>query len=247
MGLFQHKHKHSSDDDFAAEEHFLDENFREELRNHARLYFDKVIKENGNLFKQDLDDTITQLNIGLKEHTAKQLDDAVVQISADLKAHVSEALDTQFTTFSEAAKAAQDATLASLQTSATGLEEQHKQLSATLQKSIANQSVMLESLFQENMAKIAAVKEANDAALASLNRSIEELQTQNDELTSSLEKKIATQEEAMIKAFEGNMAQVVEHYLLEALSDQYDLKTQLPSIIQQMEANKQAIVDDMKL
>jgi len=247
MGLFQHKHKHSSDDDFATEEHFLDENFREELRNHARLYFDKVIKENGHLFKQDLDDTITQLNIGLKEHTAKQLDDAVVQISADLKAHVSEALDTQFTTFSEAAKAAQDAALVSLQTSATGLEEQHKQLSSTLQKSIANQSVMLESLFQENMAKIAAVKEANDAALASLNRSIEELQTQNDELTSSLEKKIATQEEAMIKAFEGNMAQVVEHYLLEALSDQYDLKTQLPSIIQQMEANKQAIVDDMKL
>ena len=43
------------------------------------------------------------------------------------------------------------------------------------------------------------------------------------------------------------MAQVVEHYLLGALGDQYDVKAQLPSIIKQLEDNKQVIVDDMKL
>ena len=43
------------------------------------------------------------------------------------------------------------------------------------------------------------------------------------------------------------MARIIEHYLLEALGDQYDLKAQLPAIIQQLETNKQAIVDDMKL
>ena len=43
------------------------------------------------------------------------------------------------------------------------------------------------------------------------------------------------------------MAAIVERYLLGALGDQYDLKAQLPAIIKQMEENKQAIADDMKL
>lgn len=51
----------------------------------------------------------------------------------------------------------------------------------------------------------------------------------------------------LVDAFEQNMAQIIEHYLLGALGDQYDLKAQLPSIIKQMQDNKQAIVDDMKL
>jgi hypothetical protein len=43
------------------------------------------------------------------------------------------------------------------------------------------------------------------------------------------------------------MAVVVEHYLLGALGEQYDMKAQLPMIIKQMDANKKAMMDDMKL
>jgi len=249
MGLFQHKdHKGLTDAEaFEAEQHFFDENFREELRNHGRLYFEKVIKENGKIFKEDLDATITSVNTTLKEHTDKQLEEAIASIKAELKEHVTTQLDGQFSEFSKAAKESQDVALKSLTDSADNLKKQHEDLASTLQKSIANQSLMLESLFQENMNKIAAVKEANDAALTSLNQSLDELKQQNEQITEVLEKKIATQEEAIIKAFEGNMAQVVEHYLLDALSDQYDMKAQLPSIIKQMELNKQAMVDDMKL
>jgi len=249
MGLFQHKdHKGLTDAEaFEAEQHFFDENFREELRNHGRLYFEKVIKENGKIFKEDLDATIASVNTELKDHTDKQLEEAIASIKAELKEHVTTQLDGQFTEFSAAAKESQDVALKSLTDSADNLKKQHEDLASTLQKSIANQSLMLESLFQENMNKITAVKEANEAALQSLNQSLDELKAQNEQITEVLEKKIATQEEAIIKAFEGNMAQVVEHYLLDALSDQYDLKAQLPSIIKQMELNKQAMVDDMKL
>ena len=51
----------------------------------------------------------------------------------------------------------------------------------------------------------------------------------------------------MVDSFQDNMAQIVEHYLLGALGDQFDIKSQLPSIIKQLEENKQAIADDMKL
>ena len=245
MGLFQHKQK--SDDDNAEIEQFFDENFREELRNHGRWYFEKIIKENSVLFKEDLKSTIDGVAIDLKERTEAQLDEVIVQINTELKESVTKQLEGQFADYSKSAKEAQDKALDSLTQSASGLEQQHKDLASIIQKSIANQTLMLESLFQENMAKIAAVKEANDAALQSLNRSISELEEQNKHLSEALETKIAKQEESMIQAFESNMAQVVEHYLLGALGDAYDLKTQLPSIIKQMEENKDAIAEDMKL
>jgi len=58
---------------------------------------------------------------------------------------------------------------------------------------------------------------------------------------------VASQEEMLVGAFQSNMAAIVEHYLLGALGDQYDLKAQLPAIIKQMDENKKAIVDDMQL
>jgi predicted nucleic acid-binding Zn-ribbon protein len=232
---------------FEYEKNFFDEDFRVGIRDHARLYFEKVIQENVVVFKQDLDEASEAISADLKIRTAEQLDASIARLTIDLKEHITKQLDGQFAEFTKAAKEAQDVALGSLTTSAAALEEQHKQLGTTLQKSIANQSLMLENSFQENMKNMTSIKEANASALESLNRSVDELKNQNEQLTATLEKKIATQEESLMKAFEGNMAQVIEHYLLGALSEQYDLKAQLPAIIQQMEANKQALLDDMKL
>ncbi len=57
MGLFKHTQdpkNQSSDELLNEEEHFFDEYFREELRNHGRWYFEKVINENGELFKREI-------------------------------------------------------------------------------------------------------------------------------------------------------------------------------------------------
>jgi hypothetical protein len=254
MGLFQHKHtddkggkKSPIVEVYESEKNFFDEAFRVEIRDHARTYFEKVIQENVVIFKQDLDEAVAAISEGLKTQTKQQLETSLAHISADLKDYATKQLDGQFAEFSKAAREAQDQALDGITTSAKGLEEQHQQLNTTLQKSISNQSLMIESLFNENMGTITKVKEANEAALKSLNQSLEELKAQNESLSAALEKKIATQEDAMIKAFEGNMAQIIEHYLLDALSDQYDLQAQLPAIIKQMEANKDVIVGDMKL
>ncbi|HMI09657.1 MAG TPA: hypothetical protein VK497_04675 [Candidatus Saccharimonadales bacterium] len=250
MGLF-HKQKSQnglSDEEAAElEGHFLDENFREELRNHGRLYFEKVINENARLFKEDLDATIVQVNTELKDHVVGRLDASIVRINDELKEHITKQLDDQFSQYGKVLKDAQDTALQSLSSSAQAVQEQHQQLSATLQKSIANQNVMATSLFEKNMAGMTATKEAQDAALQTLNGSVQAVQEQSQKLITTLQENIAKQEEALMRAFEGNMARVIEHYLLGALGDQYDLKAQLPSIIQQMEDNKQAILDDMKL
>ena len=247
MGLFQHKKKSSDDDTLLAEQHFLDENFREELRNHARLYFEKVIDENGKLFKQDLDATITQLNNDSKAHIDTEISAAIAEIKTELKGHVASQLDAQFAEHSKALTEAQDAALQAMTQSAQTIQAQHEQLVATLQKSLSDQEASLSTVFEDSKAQITKMKDTQALTLKWLAHSVEALQTQHEQLEQMIQKNVVEQEDRILGMFEQNMAAIVEHYLLGALGDQYDLKAQLPSIIKQMEANKKDIVDDMKL
>jgi len=142
---------------------------------------------------------------------------------------------------------AQEMVLQSLQTSAQSSQQQSQQLNATLEKTIADQSALLVKVFKDNEARITATKDAQDAALQTLNASAQALSQQYQQLSATLQQSVADQKAMLVGAFESNMAQVIEHYLLGALGDQYDMKAQLPMIIKQMETNKQEIMDDMKL
>ncbi len=250
MGLFQNKNdskKASREDVIAAEEHFFDEYFREELRNHGRWYFEKVINENGELFKRDLEETIKQVNIDLKEHVTKQLDEAIAEIDKDLKEHTTRQLENQFEEYSKSLKQAQDDALGTVVESSKKLQEQHDELRKRLEKNVEDQQALLHNAFDENKAQIVAMKDAQESALQWLNQSAQAMHTQYELISSTLQKNVADQQNMLVGAFEDNMTNIIEHYLLGALGDQYDLKEQMPAIIKQMEENKQAIADDMKL
>jgi len=92
-----------------------------------------------------------------------------------------------------------------------------------------------------------AMHEAQELALASLQRTAQEVEAQRIQLAEALKKDVAARETVLLKAYEENMAKIVEHYVLQALGDQFDLKSQLPYIIKQVEANKQNIIEDMRL
>jgi uncharacterized protein YbjQ (UPF0145 family) len=253
MGLFQHKQpqkKTPTDPAKDAALQVLDEKFRDELKERARLYFDRVINENAALFKQDLDATVAHINTELKQHVARQLDDQFVEINKvnnELKDHITKQLDERFTEYEKTMKDAQGLAVDALNKSAQDLSAQHQQLSASIEKSIANQDAIMANAFSENKAHIDEMKDAQNLALEALNRSAHALVEQQQQLSAMLQQSVAAQEKALVDTFEQNMARVIEHYLLGALGDQYDLKAQLPSIIKQMEANKQVIVDDIKL
>jgi Tfp pilus assembly protein PilE len=251
MGLFQHKQQDkkplTKEDSLQIEEHFFDENFREELRNHGRWYFEKVISENGDLFKKDLDATIAQLNIELKERVTSQLDASVAALNVDLKQYVTTQLNDRFLESSKVIKESQDAALAALNTSAQGLQQHYQQLSTTLQKTVADQDALMQQSLHENSSRIDAIRQSQDTALHALTAATESLQQSFQQLSTTVQQSVAAQEGLLVKGFEDNMGQIIEHYLLTAVGDQFDLKSQLPSIIQRMENNKQAILDDIKL
>ena len=271
MGLFQkkqHSHKESVVDETTdGVQRFFDGYFQD-LRKRGQSHFEKVIDDNAATFKQDLNATIAKASAELKDHIAEQLDKQIAENSKVLKdaqdmalrsmshsaaeleeqhKQLSASLYDQFAQNSKAMKEAQDTALHLVTESAHALQERHHELGQTLQKNVASQDAMLSTVFEENSARISAMKEAHESALKLVTESAEALQKQHEQLSVTLQKNVADQETMLVEAFEGNMAQVIEHYLLGALGDQYDMKAQLPSIIQQMEANKQEIMGDMKL
>lgn len=251
MGLFQHKDKKSPQDQATeAVENLFDDEFRNQLKEHGRLYFERVINENAALFKQDLDATVAHINTELRQHVARQLDGQFEQINVvnkELKDHVAKQLDSQFAEYSKTFENAQQLALEALNRSANALEEQHKQLATSLERSVASQDAVMNNAFNESKDKIDKMKQAQETAMATLNQSVQALQEQHQQLGAMLERSIAKQQEMTIQTFQDNMAQIVEHYLLGALGEQFDLKAQLPGIIKQLEENKQEMAEDMKL
>lgn len=251
MGLFKRKQKPKKnvhhDDVVDTEQQLFDEYYREELRNHGRWYFEKVINENAALLKEDLDLIVAQVKTDVKEHIAKTFTTAISEANAQIEEYVKAQLDVQFSTHQKTLKDAQDSALKSMITGSQTLQAQHEHLTQTLEKSIENQETAFNKTLQENLSRVAALKDTHDAALKTLITSVRALQAQHKEMGEVLDKNVAQQEAMLITAFQDNMSQVIEHYLLNTLGDQYDMKAQLPSIIQQMEEKKQAIADDMKL
>lgn len=240
MGLFQHK---QANDDPNGPLHFFDDYFRDELRKRGREYFEKVIDDNATLFKKDLDETINKVNEDLDRHITERLDATLAQISA----RISEQLNEQFVEYGKAMKDAEDSALRSMSTRAQALEGQFQQLSEKLERTVGEQEQTLTKIFEDNMGRVGTMREAQESALQSLTQTVQAMESQYQQINEMIQKRIVEQQAVMINMFEQNMAQVIEHYLLEALGDQYDLKAQLPSIIKQMEENKQAMVDDIKL
>lgn len=102
-------------------------------------------------------------------------------------------------------------------------------------------------LDEEFAAYTRAMQEAEELTIATLQRTAAEIDQQRQALTDTLRKDVAEREAGLLKVYEEHMAQIIEHYVLQTLGDQFDLKTQLPYIIKQMESEKQTIIEDMRL
>ena len=92
-----------------------------------------------------------------------------------------------------------------------------------------------------------AMQEAQELALSSLQKTALEVEEQRVVLRETLRKDVADRENALINAYEENMAKIVEHYVLLALGEEFDLKSQMPYILKQLEASKKDIIEDMHL
>ena len=270
MGLFQNKQQAPQlpDDEVTDSVQQFFDGYFQELNERGRAHFDEVIQQQTARFEEDLSSSISSINADLRAYITKRIDEQIAENAKSIRVAQAAALESinasveslqkQTTSFSatleeqfehsrNAIKSTQAEATKAMDRTVQTLEEQHRNLGNALQKNVARQDAQLGELFEQNKSQLTNMKQSQDAALEWLNRSITTLQEQQEQLSSTFQQSVAYQQQMLVTAFEQNMAQIVEHYLLGAIGDQYDLKSQLPSIIKQLEASKETIVGDMKL
>lgn len=175
------------------------------------------------------------------------------QFSATLQQTIASQEVMMITVFQESkAKAAavhaeQEKALHDLTEAAAETRAKADQLYASLQQNATDQSAKLDEVYQHNLSQVEQTKRAQDQAIATLGQSVAAIENKHQQLAEMIDQSVAQQKAMLIDTINDNMARIVEHYLIGALGEQSDLKSQLPSILEQMEKNKQAMVEDMKL
>lgn len=90
-----------------------------------------------------------------------------------------------------------------------------------------------------------SIMDAKKMAVESIQKTNEAVEQQRVMLSEQVQKEFVDAKEQLLTRFEENTAEVVNHYILAAVGNQIDLTDQLEYIIGELEANKQAIRQDI--
>ncbi len=90
-----------------------------------------------------------------------------------------------------------------------------------------------------------SIDDAKQLAIQSINKTQEAIEEQRKMMSSQLSQELANEKARLVKRFEDNMADIVNHYVLAAIGDQIDLNDQLEFILADLEVNKEAIIRDI--
>ncbi len=150
-------------------------------------------------------------------------------------------------TQASAIQAEQSKILEQLRQTEAATRGQADELNQSLKKTVTDQAAKLDAIYQENLATVESTKEAQAQALEKLKATTDTLQAQHQQLEELLESSIANQKAMVIDVINDNMSRIIEHYLIGALGEQSSLREQMPQILESLEENKKAMVDDMEL
>ncbi len=91
-----------------------------------------------------------------------------------------------------------------------------------------------------------SIADAKKIAIESINKTQTVIEQQRQMLGDQLQKQIAGEKDSLLSRFDENMAEIVNHYVLAAIGDQIDLSDQLEYILNDLEANKEQIIEDIR-
>ena len=91
-----------------------------------------------------------------------------------------------------------------------------------------------------------SINDAKQLAIDSIQKTQTTIEQQRELLTEQLTEQLTSEKSRSLERFESHMADIVNHYVLEAVGEQIDMSEQLDFILAQMERNKEAIMKDVK-
>lgn len=90
-----------------------------------------------------------------------------------------------------------------------------------------------------------SITDAKELAIDSITKTQQAIEEQRKMMSQQLSQELANEKVRLVKRFEENMADIINHYVLAAIGDQIDLNDQLEYILTDMETNKEAIIRDI--
>lgn len=91
-----------------------------------------------------------------------------------------------------------------------------------------------------------SISDAKQLAIESIQKTLVSLEEQRTELANQIRDEIAKEKDKLIANFEDHMAEILNHYIIEAIGNQVDLSDQLEYIFGDLESNKEAIAEDLR-
>ena len=90
-----------------------------------------------------------------------------------------------------------------------------------------------------------SIMDAKQLAVESIQKTNAAIDEQRELLGQQVQKEIVAEKQQLVQRFEQNMTDIINHYVLAAIGNQIDLNDQLDYILADLEANKQAIIEDI--
>lgn len=90
-----------------------------------------------------------------------------------------------------------------------------------------------------------SIMDAKQLAIESIQKTNTAIDEQRALLGQQVQKEIVTEKQQLVQRFEQNMTDIINHYVLAAIGNQIDLNDQLEYILADLEANKDAIIQDI--
>jgi len=91
-----------------------------------------------------------------------------------------------------------------------------------------------------------SIMDAKQMAVESIEKTKAAIDEQREQMGQQVQKEMLAEKERVLKRFEDNMADIVNHYVLAAIGNQIDLSDQLEYILGDLEQNKKAIIEDIR-
>ena len=141
----------------------------------------------------------------------------------------------------------QDKLLAELRTSIEEAKRQSDEAVRQLKQSSEEQSRTLQELYGQTTGGASQMKQSQEQAISQLEQSVASLEEQHQRLQQMIDESIAKQKTMATEMVNEHMARIVEHYVIGALGERSDVAKDLPNILEKMQENKQAMMDDLSL
>ena len=90
-----------------------------------------------------------------------------------------------------------------------------------------------------------SINDAKQLAIDSIQKTNTAIEEQRAQLGEQVQKQILTEKQQLVERFEQNMTDIINHYVLAAIGDQIELNDQLEYILADLEANREAIIQEI--